>query len=50
MIRFDSALAEFWDRGVPGGTLREQNRATAKRWERSEQNVLSNLIMRSRSR
>jgi hypothetical protein len=29
MIRFDSALAEFWDRGVPEGTLREQNREDA---------------------
>jgi len=50
MIRFDSALAVFWDRGVPIGTLREQNRVTAKRWERSEQSVLSNLIIRNRSR
>ena len=50
MIRFDSALAVFWDRGVSLGTLREQNRVTAKRWERSEQSVLSNLIIRNRSR
>ncbi len=50
MIRFDSALAEFWDRGVPVGTLRKQNRVTAKRWERSEQSVLSNLIICCRSR